>query len=61
MEYKPKKSLKIENICGKWAFVLENDNKYKFIRIKIDEKNNYNLIADNKESIMLESRYNLTN
>ena len=56
--YKPKKSFIIKNICNKSVFNLEKYGKMKLIKIEII---NDDIIADNKESIIVESNSYLTN
>ena len=56
--YKPQKSFIIKNICNKSVFNLEKNGKMKLIKIEII---NDDIIADNKESIIVESNSHLTN
>ena len=56
--YKPEKSFIIKNICNKSVFNLEKNGKMKLIKIEII---NDDIIADNKESIIVESNSHLTN
>ena len=56
--YKPKKGFILENICDKWVFKLENNEKTKLINVKLDKDkndNNYDLIDDNNNSLIIES------
>ena len=58
MEYTPKKSLIVKNICDKYVFNLEKDSRYKLIMMDVvDDK----IISNNEESITIESNSYLTN
>ena len=61
-EYKPNKSFILEKICNEWAFKLEKDIKTKLVTIKLIKNNNgYDIFADNKKSLIIESGSYYTN
>ena len=60
--YYPKKSLILEKVCNEWVFKNDKDKKMKLITIKlIKDDNDYDVIADNKKSLIIESGSNFTN
>ena len=61
-DYKPAKSLILKNICNKWVFILERKNNIKLIKIIIiNDNNNYDVMSDNNEFLIIESSSYLTN
>ena len=61
-EYKPNESFILKNICKKWAFALEQNDKTKLIKIDlINDNNNFDIICKNEEFIIIESSSFLTN
>ena len=61
-KYEPQESFILKKICKKWTFRLNKDNKSKLIKIDlINDNNNYDLICNNKEYIIMDSSDYMTN
>ena len=61
-DYNPHESFILKNICKKWMFKVEKFEKIKFVNIKlIKDNNDYDIVADNKESLIIESGSHFTN
>ena len=56
-DYEPHESFILKRICDEWIFKLKNDDKLKLINVKFikDENNNsWDLIPDNKNSLLID-------
>ena len=61
-EYNPHESFILVKICKKWLFKIEKVDKIKLVPIKlIKNDNDYDIFADNKKSLIIDSGSYFTN